>query len=345
MARVFVLTSDTGASGTTSALHSAIRQIPQEWHQFNGLDLGSANPFRFPSIRFNSLFNLKHWRTVRSAIREFAPDVIHLLGHGALRLAEGLSSKHRYAVSGIQPHDLGLLGKRALRNATVIVHSLGEFGTHCIPLGVAPSAPSISQPEKELPAEARVILFGGSLDAVSHPIQAAWAFDVLKYIDPRLHLVFMGDGPLKSKVQRLAYSLGFDDYRVHFATSPEELPYWRTRAQLVWLTQTEGGAMPMLESLAHGLPVIAMQTPELAEYAAGTEGVFLVPAGDRVALASATKKVLEHPRQTIPMPRFILAPMVEGFAKLYHALAGDLLAGRTSDGDDRSSATVASAAG
>jgi glycosyltransferase involved in cell wall biosynthesis len=323
MARVFLLTSDTGASGATSALLSAIRHIPPEQHQFSGLELGGPNPFRFPSIKFDSLLNLKNWRTVRSAIGEFAPDVIHLVGNGALRLAEGLGRKFRYATSGIQPDELGSLGKRAIRNSgTAITHSLIEAGTHFIPFGVESPAPSTARPATKLPAEARIILFGGNLDAASHPIQAAWAFDVLKYVDPRLHLVFVGDGPLKSQVQQLAYSLGFDDYRVHFALSQDELPYWRSRAELVWLTQTVGGAMPTLESLVHELPVIAMQTPELAEYCKEAEGVILVPPGDRVALASATKKLLEGPRPNIPMPRFPLEAMVEGYISLYDALAG-----------------------
>jgi len=162
-----------------------------------------------------------------------------------------------------------------------------------------------------VPDNARIILFGGRLHENDSPRQAAWAFDVLKYVDPRLHLVFIGEGPQKSNVQRLAASLGFDDFRAHFAPD-EELTYWRGRAELVWLTAPMGGVRSAKAALAHGLPVIAMQTPELGGQLGESEEMKLVPPGDRIALAKATKKLLDARAAAVEGNRFLPGIVVEG---------------------------------
>jgi len=324
MAKVFLLSSEAISRDAILAVHSAFQHIPSNRHSYAGLSLGGSNPFKFPSARFESWWNLRAWRSVRNAIRDFAPDIIHCFGKSALRIAAGLRTKSQHIVqSGIGAVELDRFTRRLARGSRAIAHShweansMRELGFHAIhvPLGIDQS----NVKHTELQSSTQVILFGGTLDAASHPIPAAWAFDGLKYAFPTAQLVFLGDGPLRSRVRQFSYALGFDDYRIRFAAEEERCD-WERKTDVVWITQPANGGWQALSALAKGIPVIAMHTPELAEYA--SDGLTLVPAGDRIALAMATKKHWDRPRTAIPAPRFPLGAMVEGYAAVYDALVG-----------------------
>jgi len=117
---------------------------------------------------------------------------------------------------------------------------------------------------------------------------AVWAFDVLKYAAPDLHLVLVGDGPGRERVERFARSLGPDDYRVHFLTDDSPASVVQ-EADVIWGTHPSGGMNFLRAALAVGKPAIAMRTPDTE----GLAGALLTPAGDPVALATATRKSLD----------------------------------------------------
>jgi hypothetical protein len=215
-----------------------------------------------------------------------------------------------FAYSGVQPDQLDRFTRRYAAKGTALVSTEYERGQF-LRLGLRADRIPLSVPKPAQPApegESQTILFGGSLDEPSAPKQAAWAFDVLKYALPASQLVFRGSGPMLEPVRELSFALGFDDHRVRFEPSD-----FHSNAVCVWLTQPRGGASSALAALAQGLP-------ELAEYA--SPGLTLVPAGDRVALASTTLKLLSGPRPVVTPPRFPFAAMVERYAAVYDAMAG-----------------------
>ncbi len=138
-----------------------------------------------------------------------------------------------------------------------------------------------------LPATARILMAAGDYAPGDGMRMAVWAFDVLKYVAPDLHLVLVGDGPGRRRVGCFARGLGPDDDRVHFLDddNPASLV---PEADLAWGTHPHGGADFLRAALAVGIPVIALRTTD-------TEGLphaILAPTGDPVGLATATRKAL-----------------------------------------------------
>ena len=138
-----------------------------------------------------------------------------------------------------------------------------------------------------LPGDALILLAAGDFTPGDGLRMAVWAFDVLKYAAPKLHLVLVGDGPERDRVLRFAWSLGADDLRVHSLLSDNPLAAVGD-ADIVWGTHPVGGLPFLRAALSHGKPTLALRTPDTESVA----GLILTPCGDAVALATATRKAL-----------------------------------------------------
>ena len=138
-----------------------------------------------------------------------------------------------------------------------------------------------------LPSSARILMAAGDYAPGDGMRMAVWAFDVLKYAAPDLHLVLVGDGPGRERVLLFARALGPDDCRVHFLTGDNSVSVVAD-ADIVWGTHPQGGVTFLKAALALGKPVVALRTPDTD----GLPGAILVATGDPVALATATRKAL-----------------------------------------------------
>ena len=137
-----------------------------------------------------------------------------------------------------------------------------------------------------LPPEARVLMAAGDYLRGDGMRMAVWAFDVLKYVAPDLHLILIGDGPERDRVRRFARSLGFDDDRVRFA---DDNPLTAAaEADLAWCTHPRGGLPFLRAALACGVPAVAVRTADTE----ALPGLILSPPGDPVGLATATRAAL-----------------------------------------------------
>ena len=97
-------------------------------------------------------------------------------------------------------------------------------------------------------------------------------------------LVIIGDGPLKSELRALAFSLGVSD-RVHFAGYVKQ-PFHLLRGASLYVgcSEHEGFGLAVLEALCLGVPVLCTGVGGFAEILAGQEEFFFPPA-DEVMLA------------------------------------------------------------
>ncbi len=138
-----------------------------------------------------------------------------------------------------------------------------------------------------LPADAEILMAAGEFTPGDGMRMAVWAFAVLKYAAPNLHLVLVGDGPERERILRFAWSIIFDDMRVHslIADNPFEVI---AEADIVWGTHPRGGIPFLSAATRHEKPALAFHTPDTE----GVPGLVLTPFGDPVALATATRKVL-----------------------------------------------------
>jgi glycosyltransferase involved in cell wall biosynthesis len=138
----------------------------------------------------------------------------------------------------------------------------------------------------------RVLLSIGPIQVHKGFRDAVWAFDILHYLFDDLRLAFLGDGPDRERVADFACAVGAAA-RVRFlGKQPSVEPYLR-RAAVVWVpTRTAGGVCAALEAMAAQRPVVATSVPELQEIIVDGETGFLVPPGDKAALARQTRLLL-----------------------------------------------------
>ena len=117
--------------------------------------------------------------------------------------------------------------------------------------------------------------------------------------DPDLHLVILGNGPLRTDLLELAKELGLAS-KLHlpgFINPPT--PVLRNAKAFVLSSRWEGFGNVLVEALGCGLPIVATKCPggprEILE--AGRYGQ-LVPVDDVAALAKAIREALDSPVAT-----------------------------------------------
>jgi len=115
-------------------------------------------------------------------------------------------------------------------------------------------------------------------------------------LQPKLKLLFVGDGKLRPKLEGLAaQSLRG---RVVFAglVRPEEVPdYLGVMDAVVHLSRREGLARVLPQALAAGKPVVAYDCDGAREVCLDNETGFLVPVGDLLSVSDRLEKLLEQP--------------------------------------------------
>lgn len=146
------------------------------------------------------------------------------------------------------------------------------------------------------PPEAVVVGFSGSLKAW-HGIDVLGAAFRKAAVDPRLHLLVVGDGPLRGEISRLAAEL--PGRVTHTGAVPlEEVPAWIRGMDIAVapypaLDPFYFSPLKILDAMACGIPNVASdigQIPELLE--SGRTGI-LVPPGDVDALAAAIMRLAD----------------------------------------------------
>ena len=118
--------------------------------------------------------------------------------------------------------------------------------------------------------------------------------------DTKLHLVILGEGPLRADLTSLAKNLGVSE-RVHlpgFVSHPEAVIY---KAKLFVLSSRwEGFGNVIVEALATGVPIVATDCQGApADILLQGELGHLVPPNDPDALSQAINEALEQPKGTI----------------------------------------------
>lgn len=184
---------------------------------------------------------------------------------------------------------------------------LAEFGLERIPcyripngVDLAAFAPTTGEERRALRArlglpEDRVLCaFVGRLTPQKDPdfLLEAWAMGRI----PKAHLVLVGDGPLRSRLEARVAS-GPHAGQVSFAGATADVSqYLRAADLLVLPSRAEGMSNALLEAMACGVPVVATDVNGNREVV-GTDGKagLLVPSGDPAALAEAVARLIASP--------------------------------------------------
>jgi glycosyltransferase involved in cell wall biosynthesis len=149
--------------------------------------------------------------------------------------------------------------------------------------------------ENESPGSGNYIAAVGSLFPVKRwdrLLQAVQKVKSLGAVDVRFQIA--GEGPLRAVLEKLASDLDISR-AVEFHGAIQDMPTFLRRAKfLVHTSESEGCPNAVMEAMACGLPVVAMEAgdiPYLVE-----EGItgFIVPQGDTTTLAERLLQLLRN---------------------------------------------------
>ena len=117
---------------------------------------------------------------------------------------------------------------------------------------------------------------------------------------PRVHLVLLGDGPERARLERLAAQCSIAD-RVHFEGAVTDVSAYLHEIDIgVLCSDREGLSNAILEYMAAGLPVVATEVGGNAELVTHENGI-CVPANDVVALSRALGMLIADPQMRTSM--------------------------------------------
>jgi glycosyltransferase involved in cell wall biosynthesis len=130
------------------------------------------------------------------------------------------------------------------------------------------------------------------------------AMSLVAKIVPRSHLVIVGDGPERSRLEQYARGLGLDG-RVQFLGWREDVPTLMAGWNCFTLPSlSEGFNISVLEAMASRLPVVVSDLPALREAVVPGRGGLLVRPGSSPDLAAALLHVLKAPERARAMGEF-----------------------------------------
>jgi glycosyltransferase involved in cell wall biosynthesis len=259
------------------------------------------------------------WR-LRNCIRRFNPDVIHAWTYPAnlyayyvlgADSARKLVASHRCADWWKGPLELAVDRRIAGRCAKVVVNSYAVRDFYLrrempaekmlvIPNAVeAGESDSIARGELlaalALPSHSRLIAAMGPLQPHKRIKDAIWAADLLKVIRDDVHLLVLGDGPHRARLEIFRDRVEIRD-KVHFLGQRADARRLLPRFDLLWSTSAhEGQSNAVLEAMAAGVPVVAADIPGASELIERGRSGFLVPVGDRAGFAKYANFLLNDP--------------------------------------------------
>jgi glycosyltransferase involved in cell wall biosynthesis len=147
--------------------------------------------------------------------------------------------------------------------------------------------------------------------------------------EPRLRALVVGAGPLLDELRRGATTAGLRDV-VEFRGQVEDVrPVLAEMDVFLFTSHREGLSMAVLEAMSCGLPVVATEIGGIREQVLEGVNGFVRDAGDVDGLAAAAWKLLAdrklrsdfgHAARTWVERNFSEEQMVEGYARVYHAI-------------------------
>jgi glycosyltransferase involved in cell wall biosynthesis len=316
MRKILFLTPTLACGGAARQLTLLAANLPRDRFQVRVLVLGVESPWaqalRQRGVEVLALgrrraFDLVPFLNLRRATQEFQADVVHAWGPGALRLARFAGLRSPLIAGAVLPPNRApdWLDLRLLCRADRVL-ALGEAeAVRYQTLGISPQRLVIAPPAVEAAVEAagataahpagRLIVALGPLEPYKGFRDAIWAIDILSYLYADLHLVLVGDGSERERLQAFAQASGAAR-RVRFAgLMPDPGPLLR-QAALVWVpSRTAGGVNTALEAMAAGKPVVAANLPHLAEVVLDGETGLLFNPGDKPGLARQSRLILDDP--------------------------------------------------
>ncbi|HZV05692.1 MAG TPA: glycosyltransferase [Gemmataceae bacterium] len=310
-------------SGAARQLYLLAAGLPRESFRVCVAVLGTETPW-VESLRGEGVeVQVLGWRrpldaapflALRRLMKSIRPDVVHVWGSTALRavVLTGSRAVNRLLVSAAL--SFAQRPSRLDRWLLSRVEGVIAFGNaeaeRYRRLGVAEPRLSVMSPAMPIPTNPvkpaeipgvtvndRVLLGLGPIEQHKGFREAVWAFDILRHLYDNVHLVLVGEGPDRPRVEQFARQIGVREH-VHFTGNCAELAPFLYRAAMVWVPSLRGGGVgAALEAMVAGRPVVASRLSDLAEVVVDGETGYLVEPNNKAALARQTRLLLDDPER------------------------------------------------
>ena len=295
-----------------------------------------------------------YWRLKR-LIQELRPNIVHtwLFAANAYGRQAAAAAGVKHIVAGERcvdpwkgPMQLAIDRWLAKRTERIVTNSTGVRDFYVsrglpaekftiIPNGIAPfdRGQSIAREallaELRLPADARLIGAIGRLWPQKRVKDLIWAADLLKSARDDAHLLIVGDGPQRWRLERYRDQNDVAD-KLHFLGERNDVPRILPHLDCLWLaSEYEGQSNAIMEAMSAGVPVVATDIAGNRDLVVPGETGYLVPVGDRAAFTTHTHRLLDDRdlakrlgdagRQRM-LAEFSVERMIERHAALYSEL-------------------------
>jgi glycosyltransferase involved in cell wall biosynthesis len=290
-------------------------------------------------------------------IAELKPDLVHtwLFAANSYGRAAALAAGVQHVLAGercVDPwkrtHQLMIDRYLARRTERIVTNSSAAVDFYAgkglprdkfviIPNGIGPfETATVSSREEilkefDLPVQAKLIGAVGRLWPQKRYKDLIWALDLLRCVEKDAHLLIVGDGPQRWRLER--YSAQVNEGRpVRFLGQRNDVARLLPHLDCFWLGSAyEGQSNALMEAMSAGLPVVASDIPGNRDLVTDGETGFLVRLGDRAGFAARTNEVLKQPElgrrlgaaAKVRVEReFSVGQMVDKHEELYRSLLG-----------------------
>src|SRR6266550_1969879 len=274
------------------------------------------------------------WWHLRRTVAAFAPDIIHVHDSHALTLAATVARGRRLVATRRVDFHVGRFSAwrrpdRIIAVSQAVKQILIRDGVAAdaitvVPDGIDPdeirraATPALDiRSQLRIPAGAPLAVNAAAL--VDHKDQRTLvrAAQHARALEPQLHWVIAGEGPLRAALTAEIARLELED-RVHLVGYVDRIDALIAQASVfVMSSKTEGLGSVILNALALGRPVVATAAGGIPEL---LPAAVLVPVGTPDALARKVVDVLKRPTPLPFPPRFTANAMAQGVLDVYRAL-------------------------
>lgn len=181
-----------------------------------------------------------------------------------------------------------------------------------------------------LPPDAQLVLTVARMTEQKGHRYLLEAIPAIVAVDPNIHFLWVGEGPLEGELRQQAHALGIHHPQLIFAGRQPDVSALLAATDLFVLPSLfEGLPLMILEAMANGVPVIGTRVCGTSEVITDGFNGRLVEARDSQALATAINEALREPSLTSRWTHagrtrfaqeFSAARMAEETAALYEAL-------------------------
>jgi len=180
-----------------------------------------------------------------------------------------------------------------------------------------------------LPPESFLAGYVGRLAPQKRVQDLVWAVETLRQIRPQFHLVVIGDGPERERLESFADAIGCPK-NVHFLGHREDAAAWMTGFDAVGLASGfEGMSNSLMEAMGAGKPVVVSDIPANRELVTHEQTGLLVKLGDGVGFMQSFRRLMDEPdlgprigaaAQSQMREQFSVGKMIERHIELYDSI-------------------------